>query len=66
MPQDLSYKDEETWVKIGSNNTFREYVSVHRGTCKQDKVTKIGDNNLFMAQAHVGHDCTIGNNLYNC
>lgn len=62
VPQDLSYKGEETWVRIGNNNTFREYVSVHRGTCKQDKVTIIGDNNLLMAQAHVGHDCTIGNN----
>lgn len=61
-PQDLSYKGEETWVKIGDNNTFREYVSVHRGTLKQDKVTIIGSNNLLMAHTHVGHDCTIGNN----
>ena len=61
-PQDLSYKNEETFVKIGDNNVFREYVSVHRGTLKQDKVTIIGDNNLFMAQSHIGHDCVVGNN----
>ena len=47
---------------IGDNNVFREYVSVHRGTLKQDGITLIGSNNLFMAHTHVGHDCTIGNN----
>ncbi len=61
-PQDLTYKKEETEVIIGNNNTIREYVSIHRGTLKQDKVTKIGDNNLLMAKVHLGHDTIIGSN----
>lgn len=62
VPQDLSYKGENTKVKIGDKNTFREYVSVHRGTLKQDGITIIGSNNLLMAHTHIGHDCNIGNN----
>jgi UDP-N-acetylglucosamine acyltransferase len=61
-PQDLTYKKEETEVIIGNNNTIREYVSIHRGTLKQDKVTKLGSHNLLMAKVHVGHDTTIGDN----
>ncbi len=62
-PQDLTYKGEPTEVIIGDNNTFREYVSVHRGTMKEDKKTKIGSNSLFMAYVHFGHDVKIGDNL---
>lgn len=62
-PQDNSYKGEPTKVIIGDNNTFREYVSVHRGTLKQDGLTKIGSNNLFMAYVHFGHDVTVGSNI---
>jgi len=62
-PQDNSYKDEPTETIIGDNNTFREYISIHRGTLKQDKKTIIGSNSLFMAYCHVAHDCTLGNNL---
>ncbi|MBL7664897.1 MAG: acyl-ACP--UDP-N-acetylglucosamine O-acyltransferase [Bacteriovoracaceae bacterium] len=62
-PQDISYKNEPTRVEIGDNNIFREFNSVHRGTLKQDQVTKIGNNNLFMSYVHIGHDCTIGNNV---
>ena len=61
-PQDISYKNEDTCVKIGDNNIFREYVSIHRGTLKQDGETIIGNNNLMMAHVHVGHDCNIGSN----
>lgn len=61
-PQDNSYKGEPTKTIIGDNNTFRECVSIHRGTLKQDLVTKIGSNCLFMAYVHAGHDVTIGNN----
>jgi len=61
-PQDTSYRGEETKVIIGNNNVFREYVSIHRGTLKENKITKIGDNCLFMAKAHVGHDVIIGSN----
>lgn len=62
-PQDNSYKGEPTETIIGDNNTFREYVSIHRGTTKQDNKTIIGSNSLFMAYVHIAHDCTLGNNL---
>ena len=61
-PQDLTYKQEETEVIIGDNNTIREYVSIHRGTLKQDKITKVGNHNLLMAKVHIGHDTIIGDN----
>jgi UDP-N-acetylglucosamine acyltransferase len=59
-PQDIGYRGEDTTVRIGDNNTVREFVSIHRGTAKQDKVTSIGSGNLLMAKAHVGHDTVIG------
>ncbi len=62
-PQDTGYKKEPTRVVIGNDNTFREYVSIHRGTTKQDQVTKVGDNNFIMAQVHFGHDVTVGNGI---
>jgi UDP-N-acetylglucosamine acyltransferase len=60
-PQDLSYKGEPTKVIIGNDNTFREFVSINRGTTKQDFETFIGNNNLFMAYTHIGHDVKIQN-----
>lgn len=62
-PQDLSYKGEPTRVEIGNHNIFREFVSISRGTLKQDQVTKVGDHSIFMAYVHLGHDVTIGNNV---
>lgn len=62
-PQDNSYKGEPTRVEIGDNNTFREYVSVHRGTLKENLITKIGNNGLYMAKVHIAHDCVVGNNV---
>jgi UDP-N-acetylglucosamine acyltransferase len=62
-PQDSSYKGEPTETLIGDGNTFREYVSVHRGTLKQDKKTVIGNNSLYMAYCHIAHDCVVGNNV---
>lgn len=59
-PQDLTYKDEPTKVIIGKSNIFREYVSVHRGTMKDKKVTTIGDESLLMSYVHLGHDVTFG------
>lgn len=61
-PQDNSYKGEPTRTVIGNNNTFREYCSVHRGTLKENHITTIGDNSLFMAYVHIGHDVVMGNN----
>lgn len=60
-PQDLKYRGEPTRLVIGRNNIFREFVTIHRGTEVGGGVTSIGDRNLFMAYAHVAHDCRIGN-----
>ena len=62
-PQDLKYKGEETWLKIGSRNIIREFSSLHRATTASDRVTRIGDNNMFMAYSHVAHDCRVGSNI---
>jgi UDP-N-acetylglucosamine acyltransferase len=59
-PQDKKYAGEPTRVEIGDGNVFREYVTVNRGTAKDKGVTRIGDDNLFMASAHVAHDCVVG------
>ena len=62
-PQDLKYAGEPTATEIGKNNQVREFVTIHRGTVGGGGLTKIGDNNLLMAQAHVAHDCQIGNDV---
>jgi len=62
-PQDLKYGGEMTRTEIGKRNHLREFVTVHRGTQGGGGLTKIGDDNLLMAQAHVAHDCLIGNNV---
>lgn len=62
-PQDLKYEGEETAVEIGENNQIREFVTIHRGTSGGGGLTKIGDGNLLMAQAHVAHDCRVGNKI---
>jgi UDP-N-acetylglucosamine acyltransferase len=60
VPQDLKFRGEETRVEIGDRNVFREGTTVHRGTAGGGGVTRIGSDNLFMAQAHVAHDCIVG------
>ena len=60
-PQDLKYKGERTRLTIGRGNTFREFVTINRGTHGGGGLTSIGDGNLFMAYVHVAHDCHIGN-----
>ena len=62
-PQDLKYAGEPTATEIGKRNHIREFVTIHRGTAGGGGLTKIGDDNLFMAQAHVAHDCQIGSNV---
>lgn len=61
-PQDITYKDEETFLEIGSNVLVREFTTINRGTKKGGGLTKIGDNNYFLAYTHIAHDCLIGNN----
>jgi UDP-N-acetylglucosamine acyltransferase len=60
-PQDKKYRGEPTRLEIGDRNVFRESCTVNRGTTHDKGVTRIGDDNLFMAFAHVAHDCQIGN-----
>jgi UDP-N-acetylglucosamine acyltransferase len=62
-PQDRSYAGEATTLEIGSDNVFREHVTVHRGTTKDQGTTRIGSRCLFMAGAHVAHDVVIGDGV---
>jgi UDP-N-acetylglucosamine acyltransferase len=62
-PQDLKYKGEATETRIGKRNHIREFVTIHRGTAGGGGLTQIGDDNLLMAQAHVAHDCQVGNHV---
>jgi UDP-N-acetylglucosamine acyltransferase len=62
-PQDLKYKGEQTGVRIGNNNTIREYCTIHRASVSGDGITSIGDQNFLMAYVHVAHDCKIGNSV---
>jgi UDP-N-acetylglucosamine acyltransferase len=61
-PQDKKYKGEPTRLEIGDRNVFRESCTANRGTTHDEGVTRIGNDNLFMAYSHVAHDCQIGNN----
>ena len=63
VPQDLKYKGEETKLEIGNNNKIREYVTINPGTIAGGKLTKIGNNCLFMVSSHIAHDCLVGNNV---
>ncbi len=62
VPQDLKFRGEHSTVEIGDNNTFRENVTIHRGTAAKGK-TVVGSNNLIMENAHVAHDCELGSGI---
>jgi UDP-N-acetylglucosamine acyltransferase len=62
-PQDLKYKGEPSRLKIGSDNVFREFCSLNRGTRGGQGITDIGDHSFFMAYSHVAHDCVVGNHV---
>lgn len=62
IPQDLKYKGEVSFVKIGKNNVIREFVTINPGTSYGEE-TIIGNNNLIMAYSHIAHNCKIGNNV---
>lgn len=59
--QDLKYAGEPTRVEIGDRNRIRESVTIHRGTVQGGGLTKVGSDNLLMINAHIAHDCTVGN-----
>jgi len=58
-PQDLKFKGEEVFLKIGDNNIIREYCTLNPGTGEGSK-TIIGNDNLLMAYSHIAHDCRVG------
>jgi UDP-N-acetylglucosamine acyltransferase len=58
-PQDLKYTGEPTRLRIGDQNVFREHVTAHRSN-RPEEETVIGSHNFFMANAHVGHNCRLG------
>lgn len=61
-PQDYTFGGEHVGLEAGDGNTYREYVTISRGTAKGGGITRIGNNNFFLAYSHVGHDCQIGSN----
>ncbi len=63
VPQDLKFAGERTELILGDNNSVREFATLHRGTVQGGGITRIGDNNLFMAYTHVAHDCQLGSNI---
>jgi UDP-N-acetylglucosamine acyltransferase len=62
-PQDLKYGGEPSRTHIGRRNQIREFVTIHRGTSGGGMLTQIGDDCLIMAQAHIAHDCMIGDGV---
>ena len=63
VPQDLKYAGERTELIVGARNRIREYVTMSPGTAGGGGVTRVGDDGLYMANTHVGHDCTIGDRV---
>ena len=66
-PQDLKYMGEKNFLEVGNNNIIREYCTMNPGTGENGK-TIVGSNNVFMAYAHIAHDCIVGDNciIANC
>ena len=62
-PQDKKFRGEATALEIGDGNTFREYVTINRGTADGGGITRIGSDNWLMAYCHVAHDCQLGSHI---
>lgn len=63
IPQDLKFHGEKTRLIIGARNRIREHVTMNPGTEGGGGITRVGDDGLFMAGAHIAHDCQIGNRV---
>jgi UDP-N-acetylglucosamine acyltransferase len=61
--QDLKYRGEPAETRVGRRNRIREFVTIHRGTEGGGMLTRVGDDCLIMAQAHIAHDCRVGDNV---
>lgn len=62
-PQDIHYQDEPTRVEVGRGCDIREYVTIHRGTVKGGGLTRVGEQCMLMAYAHIAHDCKVGSHV---
>ena len=62
-PQDVSFRGSPTRVEIGDCNVIREGVTIHRGSEKEEGVTRIGSQNMLMVNVHVAHDCVVGDKI---
>ncbi|MFI5315937.1 MAG: acyl-ACP--UDP-N-acetylglucosamine O-acyltransferase [Myxococcota bacterium] len=62
-PQDVKYKGEPTRLEIGVRNMIREQVTIHPGTAIGGGTTRVGDDNLILVNAHIGHDCMVGSHV---
>jgi UDP-N-acetylglucosamine acyltransferase len=60
--QDLKYQGEPTYLEIGDDNTFREFVTINRSTTGEGK-TRVGSRGNFLAYSHIGHDCRVGDEV---
>lgn len=60
--QDLKFRGETTYVKIGKNCDIREYVTIN-SSCQEGSVVVVGDNCLIMASCHIAHNCVVGNRV---
>jgi UDP-N-acetylglucosamine acyltransferase len=60
--QDLKYAGEPTYLEVGDENTFREFITINRSTTSEGK-TRIGSRGNFLAYSHIGHDCSVGDGV---
>lgn len=67
-PQDLRYQGEETYLELGDRNIIRENCTLHRGSVHGGGITRIGNDNFFLAYVHIAHDCQVGSHtiMANC
>ena len=62
-PQHLAHQGDDTTLTIGKRNVIRENATMHTGTSMGTRMTTVGDDGLFMAGAHVAHDCAVGDKV---
>jgi UDP-N-acetylglucosamine acyltransferase len=63
-PQDITYQEgQESNLVIGDDNLIREFCTINRGTEKENSLTRIGSNNMFMSYVHIAHDCQLGDHI---
>jgi len=62
-PQDKAYGDEPTRVEVGDENVIRECVTIHRGSAKEEGLTRVGSRCYLMACSHVAHDAIVGDEV---